>query len=349
MPPTREECGQRRGPPPACLPGCGRLPRPGPGWPVRPPLRAGVRQGGVPAAAGLQERPEAHQLARLADGHDGTQTAGPAEQRDELPLFERAFGDLHLVVTTRGSRAPGSGCRTGPTRNTGSGRTTVRRHVRPRTLRAAATPASAATCQCSIRISSSPPSWRHFQRAMSPAETMPSAAKSRSSHTTPFSTSARSRRATRSTARRRCRPRRRRRQRLAFGEFDHEPAPAPAPTSTRAGPPCGCAATATPVRSSTPLAPCNDPQCAPSIGPRTLRSGMSSASSTVTRAPSPTQVEATSAPMNPAPMMTTRRRVHRRHGRPQGDGVVEGPQGEEAVALAQVLGAGEPAGRWHPS
>ena len=41
------------------------------------------------------------------------------------------------------------------------------------------------------------------------------------------------------------------------------------------------------------------------VGPSTLRSGTSSASRTVTRQPRPAHVEATSAPMKPAPMTTT--------------------------------------------
>ena len=55
-------------------------------------------------------------------------------------------------------------------------------------------------------------------------------------------------------------------------------------------------------------------------------------------------MEATSAPMKPAPMMTTARRVDRRDGGAQGDGVVEGAQREHAVALAEVFGTRKPTG-----
>ena len=41
------------------------------------------------------------------------------------------------------------------------------------------------------------------------------------------------------------------------------------------------------------------------------------------------------------------RRVDRRHGGPEGERVVERAQREEPVALAQLLGAGQPAGRAH--
>ena len=137
-------------------------------------------------------------------------------------------------------------------------------------LRAAATPASAATCQCSIRISSSPPSCRQCQRAMSPAATMPSAAKRRSSQTTPLSM---------------VEPgvgqpvRRRdhadahhddvRRQRLTAVELHHEPARTPAdPAGVVGADAVRTPRTATPVRSSTPCDAVQRPaKCAPIIGP----------------------------------------------------------------------------------
>ena len=65
-------------------------------------------------------------------------------------------------------------------------------------------------------------------------------------------------------------------------------------------------ATPRPVCRFTPLASYKEAQCAPITGPSTLDNGISIASITVTRQPSPAQVEATSAPMNPAPITTTR-------------------------------------------
>ena len=65
-------------------------------------------------------------------------------------------------------------------------------------------------------------------------------------------------------------------------------------------------ATPRPVCRFTPLASYKEAQCAPINGPSTLDNGISIASITVTRHPSPAQVEATSAPMNPAPITTTR-------------------------------------------
>ena len=48
--------------------------------------------------------------------------------------------------------------------------------------------------------------------------------------------------------------------------------------------------------------------------------------------------------MNPAPMMTTRRRVDRRDSGAEGNGVVEGAQGEHAVLLTEVFGSRKPTG-----
>ena len=55
-------------------------------------VRGAVGQRVVPTGARLEQRPEAHQLPRHADGHHGAQAAGTAEERDELALVERALG-----------------------------------------------------------------------------------------------------------------------------------------------------------------------------------------------------------------------------------------------------------------
>ena len=173
-------------------------------------------------------------------------------------------------------------------------------------LAAAATPASAATCQCSIRISSSPPSCRQCQRATSPAATMPSAAKRRSSHTTPLST-------------------------VSPESASHSVAgTTPMPTTTTS------AANVSPVSSSTTSLPAvrrrirparrdaADAHTGSQVHPvRPVQRGAvradrwsrglaqrdrRSASSTVTRQPRSAHVDATSAPMKPAPITTTRRR-----------------------------------------
>jgi hypothetical protein len=56
----------------------------------------------------------------------------------------------------------------------------------------------------------------------------------------------------------------------------------------------------------TPWASYKEAQCEPISGPSTLDKGISIVSTTVTWHPSPAHVEATSAPMNPAPITTTR-------------------------------------------
>ena len=164
---------------------------------------------------------------------------------------------------------------------------------------AAAIPASAATCQCSMRICSSPPSCRHLQRARSPAATIPSAANNRSSQTTPFS-SVSPEPWSQSTVGATPMP----------TTTTSAPTASPSSSSTTSPPGSPAArrtsATPTPVRRSTPWAPCNDPQYAPIRGPSRLAKGISITSTTVTWQPMPAQVDATSAPMNPAPMTTTR-------------------------------------------
>ena len=170
-------------------------------------------------------------------------------------------------------------------------------------LRAAATPASAATCQCSIRISSSPPSWRQSQRATSPAATMPSAAKSGRRTPRRSRASARSRRATRS------------------------PGTTPMPTTTAsasiASPPAS--STTSPLAAPAPSAPVPadalhrdtgaQVHAVRAVQRRAVRAehrAEHGAQRDVERlehgdpAPRPAQVEATSAPMKPAPMTTTR-------------------------------------------
>ena len=71
-------------------------------------------------------------------------------------------------------------------------------------------------------------------------------------------------------------------------------------------------ATVTPQRRSTPCSRCNRPHASPTIGPTARANGVGSISSTVTSRPRPRHVAATSEPMNPAPITTTRGLVSRR-------------------------------------
>ncbi len=80
----------------------------------------------------------------------------------------------------------------------------------------------------------------------------------------------------------------------------------------------------------------------PISGPSTPANGVGRASTTVTRAPMPWQVAATSEPMKPAPMTTTRAlRPGRLEVGPDGQAVVEGAQD---VDPGHALGAGQDPG-----
>lgn len=65
-------------------------------------------------------------------------------------------------------------------------------------------------------------------------------------------------------------------------------------------------ATEAPQRRVTPFRSCSRAQIDPSSGPSTRAIGVGSASKTVTSKPKPLHVDATSAPMNPPPTITTR-------------------------------------------
>ena len=228
-------------------------------------------------------------------GRTARRTGAPRASRARPPCRRR-----------RGSgRRSGSCGRTGRTTRTAPARTArARRRRRTSRRRAAATPCSVALVQCSSRMSS--PSNSGFgQRATSPAATTPGAASSVSSHTTPLSS------------------------------VSPEPSSqsvsgtTPTPTTTTSAstalpsssrtrstlPSPSIAATPTPRRRSTPWSRCSSPHTMPSSGPRPRTIGAGSASSTVTSRPRPRHVAATSAPMNPAPITTTRgSRVERGRG-----------------------------------
>ncbi len=214
-------------------------------------------------------------------------------------------------------------------------------------LRAAATPASAATCQCSIRMSSSAPSWRQFHRAMSPADTMPSAANSRSSHTTPFS------------------------------RVSPEPASQPVAGTTPMPTTTTSAASASPPASSTtspPAAPAS-PSAPARWTPCTATSVRSSTPLRTVQRPAVRAQHGTDDVAqrdverleyrHPAPQTGAGRghlgadepgadhddtgRLDCRDRVAQGDRVVERPQGEQSVSLSQSLGvapAGAATHRW---
>ena len=97
--------------------------------------------------------------------------------------------------------------------------------------------------------------------------------------------------------------------------------------------------TETPQRSSVPCSACSRAQTAASSGPSTGVSGNGKASKTTTSRPSERHVEATSAPMNPAPTIATRtpgtkaaRKRERVVDRPQRVGAFEARQRARAAA-----------------
>ena len=205
----------------------------------------------------------------------------------------------------------------------------------PRPLRLPPRPASA-------RSGSAP---RHRRaatrhRAMSPAATMPSAAKRRSSQTTPLSmvspesanqsvvgttpmptttTSAATASPPSSSTTSPPRP--------PLGPCRQDPRP----RCRRAGYPARPRRSADPRRAT----PCNAAKWAPINGPRTLRSGTSRASSTVTRHPRSATGGGDLGPDEPGADDHDPGLVHRRDGGAQCEGVVEGAQGEQTVALRQ--------------
>ena len=103
--------------------------------------------------------------------------------------------------------------------------------------------------------------------------------------------------------------------------------------STRPSP--SIASTCTPVRRSTPWSRCMSAITAPSSGPSPRTIGWGNASSTVTSSPRPRHVAATSAPMKPAPITTTRGEPRRARARER-ERVVERPQHEHAVEVGLV-------------
>ena len=97
----------------------------------------------------------------------------------------------------------------------------------------------------------------------------------------------------------------------------------------------------TPVRSDTPWPRATTRSAPPTTGPRTFANGTSMTSSTVTRHPRPAQVDATSDPMKPAPITTTRAPSDRGDRGAQGQRVVDGAQHEEPVGRPERLGPGQ--------
>ena len=226
----------------------------------------------------------------------------PAEQRDEFPFLGRTVDDVDLVASARASQhLQADAVLIGPEVGTG---VKAAASARPASrLRAAATPASAATCQCSIRISSSPP---RDATASAPCLLPPRCR--------------RPRRAGRRT-RRRCQPSARSppaspspaRRRSHHDHVGVESLPAveldlSRPSTLRArrvlrprcraARPRRCADPRRAIRAAMPKwAPIGGPQHVAQRDVQRLEDGDA--------APSPAHVDATSAPMKPAPMTTT--------------------------------------------
>ena len=156
----------------------------------------------------------------------------------------------------------------------------------------------------------------------------------------------RRRRTARRRSRRRCRARARSRRATPsrVARRSRRPRRRPRGASRPRGrpPPCrrrdrgSTASIATPARTSTPARRCSSVTQRPTSSPTTGPSGTSSASSIVTTSPRAAAVEATSAPMNPAPTTTTRPSLAER--------VELGAQREALVHRADDVDARRPLG-----
>ena len=260
-----------------------------------------MRQRGLPAAAPFEERAVSHQLARPPDGHDSPKAARPFEEGDELSLFERATDDLDVVLPTGVPedleadaeligpeiRDGSERTRRGADRPGGPGPPPYRPPPRPASVRSGSAPRSRRGATPigprPRRPRPRPPRTTGRRRATPFSSVSPESSSQSTAAPTPMPTT------TTSASTRSPSPR-----------LDDQAAGPRRPRDTVD------AGHATPRLQVHSVASYKEAQCAPITGPSTFDNGISNASTTVTRHPSPAQVEATSAPMNPAPITTTR-------------------------------------------
>ena len=258
------------------------------------------------------------------------QPTGPAVERHEAPVLDAARTPPRRCRRGRPARPAGSCGRTGRTRTTAPACRARRRPGRPRRVRAAWVPIAMALSQCSTRITS--PKRRLGQRATSPAATTPGAAAQVASQSTPLSSGEPGVLQPPGVG--------------AHADADDDEVHVEHGAVGEADPLDAVAALdehhadARGARRRRGRGGGRPPRT-PSSAPRPRSSGTGRASIMLTSMPSPRQVAATSAPMNPAPTTATRRGRRRQRGA-DGLAVVEGAQRVHAV---EVIGAGQALGR----